>query len=201
MCKEFRYLFRVNAENPEIAVKALGFAVTGDPKSFRGIETSFVKNQDFITAVPIDIALSVPERAHIIYRYPDCQFIVTGVPAQRVANLADFGYKAYALSNEKELESFFKHFHQCEEGVAEDETVTAEEEVVEENMPEKKEASDELCTCSKENAPEKIEADRYYLDGKEVSKEEWEKEWSKAEKDLKEAFKDFSKEALYWWDF
>lgn len=72
--------------------------LTGDRSALDGADENILSQQDFITAVPIEIALSVPERARIRKAMPDCKWIVTGVPEKDVERLHDcLGYQVTYL--------------------------------------------------------------------------------------------------------
>lgn len=89
--KDFRFLVKVNPDNPKGATEALGGLLEGNREAF-DVDLDFLKQQDFITAVPIEIALTIPMRSQIMYCNPECNFIITGVPTSRVAKLLRYGY-------------------------------------------------------------------------------------------------------------
>lgn len=91
--KEFRYIFKVDHTDPEGTLRHVGEVVAGEPLAFQGVDANFVNQQDFITAVPIEIALTMDMRAKVIYVNPECRFVITGVPVFRIQNLIEFGYQ------------------------------------------------------------------------------------------------------------
>lgn len=190
---DFKYLFKVNAEHPEIALRCLGLKIANDANAFKGVELDFVRNQEFITAVPVEIALTVGARAELLFKYPDLKFIVTGVPAQRIAHLVDYGYEVYAILNDKEYTAFYDHWYESTrpESVNEEDKITlhpSDEEPVNEGGP--SEPVDEAGPsedCQKEEAKEengdpKPEY-RFWINGEEVSKEEFDEAVKKLEVD------------------
>ena len=90
--KEFKFIVKVTPNHPEKALEKLGEVVEKDKTAFQAVDLDFVRKCYFITAVPIEIALTTDLRMRNLYFYPDLRFIVTGVPASRVQNLIEFGY-------------------------------------------------------------------------------------------------------------
>lgn len=71
----------------------LSKALTGDESVLDNADLEYINKQDFITAVPIEIALSTTERNIIKKESPECQWIVTGIPANAVKHMQDdYGY-------------------------------------------------------------------------------------------------------------
>jgi len=175
---EFRVLIRVNKDQPEIAVKALGYKVVGDVNAFSEVDLDFIRKQDFITAVPIEIALTLKDRVEALYSHPNLRFIVTGVPARRVPNLYDLGYTAFAPLTEGDLirivseNSNEEKPKDCEKEVVPE----ADENVGDENLIPNK--PDEDNTTSIE--------EKYYVNGREVDKKQYKNAAKEFENDLKE---------------
>lgn len=93
---DFKYLVKVNPSDPTLAIKKLGSFVLGNENAFSSVDPNWASKQDFITAVPIAIALTVDMRAVIQANSPSTRFIVTGVTTENVKDLKEnFGYKVY----------------------------------------------------------------------------------------------------------
>lgn len=93
---DFKYLVKVNPSDPALAIKKLGLSVLGNENAFSSVDPDWASKQDFITAVPIAIALTVDMRAVIQANSPSTRFIVTGVTTENVKDLKEnFGYKVY----------------------------------------------------------------------------------------------------------
>lgn len=93
---DFKFLVKVNPSDPVLAIKKLGLFVLGNENAFSSVDPNWASKQDFITAVPIAIALTVDMRAVIQANSPSTRFIVTGVTTENVKDLKEnFGYKVY----------------------------------------------------------------------------------------------------------
>lgn len=90
--KDWRQIVRVDGHAVE-ALEKLAELVTGNKVAFRGTDTEFVQKCEFITAVPIEIALNMSDRATLKRRSPDTRWIITGVTAHDVENMVNcYGY-------------------------------------------------------------------------------------------------------------
>lgn len=97
---DFKFLVKVNPSDPTLAIKKLGLFVLGNENAFSSVDPDWAGKQDFITAVPIAIALTVDMRAVIQANSPSTRFIVTGVTTENVKDLKEnFGYKVYTDVN------------------------------------------------------------------------------------------------------
>lgn len=157
--KEFRFIVKVDHSNPIATLQKLGELVCEDQKAFDGVDVDFVQQQNFITAVPVEIALTTELRAKTLYFNPECRFIVTGVPVNRLSNLLEFGYAIF-------------------------DTLTVKEEIPEGDENPKDEAPVEDPAPVEEEAP-KEEKKTYWLNGKQISEEEFNKEVSEFKEKLK----------------
>ena len=155
--KEFRYIFKVDHTDPEGTLKHVGEMVAGEPAAFQSVDINFVNEQDFITAVPIEIALTMDMRARVLYQNPSCKFVITGVPVFKVASLVEYGYQVVAGNIQQPEDGTLKCADKKEE------------------VQEKEEPQDEA----------KKEA-RYWVDKKEVTKEEFLEEVKKMKNSLKD---------------
>lgn len=165
--KEFKYILKVDPTNPQRTLERLGELVIGEAEAFADIDIEFVKSQEFITAVPIEIALTIPMRAQILYNNPECRFIVTGVPSFRIKNLTEFGYQVYTTKVEipKEEEEGQGQEGPCDEKCDEGALRCADEE-------EKKPAPHvHVPVKLQEELPAPVK--KYYIGGNEVSKEDF----------------------------
>lgn len=92
MSKNFRVIVKVGAE-PLKALQKLGQVVTGNDQDFVSVDLDWIAKCEYITAVPVEIALSMEERAVLMKHVPTCEFIVTGIPANKVKRMVDrYGY-------------------------------------------------------------------------------------------------------------
>lgn len=157
--KEFRFIVKVDHSNPIKSLQKLGELVCEDQKAFDDVDVDFVQKQDFIVAVPVELSLTTELRAHLLYSNPDCRFVITGVPTHRLSNLLEFGFKIY-------------------DTVKIELNVEDEEEADKEEVPvEKKE----------EEVPvEKKEEQKFWVNGKEVDKKEFDAEVEKFKKSIGE---------------
>ena len=65
-----------------------------NPNCLDSTDLEFVNNQDYITAVPVEISLTVDERKAVRKANPETRWIVTGVGESDVTNLVvNYGYK------------------------------------------------------------------------------------------------------------
>lgn len=171
--KDFRILVKVNPAEPEKALKFLSEKLTGDPWILRDTDIDFVKKQDYITAVPIEIALDMETRAKLSYLIPGIRVIVTGVPACRVKSLQEYGYTAFNLDAKLEDK---------DEGVED----PIQNPVKKEEPEKKKELAEEEKSVCKEKEEE------YFFNGKKVTKDEYNEKLASFLKFYKDLFKNFS---------
>lgn len=97
MSKNSKTDFKVLVKSKDNAVSArkeLARAINPENEHcFDEANLDFINRQDYITAVPVEIALTVPDRKVILEQNPDLQFIITGVTANAAASLVDkYGY-------------------------------------------------------------------------------------------------------------
>lgn len=101
---KFNYLVKVDQSDPLVAVKKLGQLILNNGNAFSGVDATWIAKQDYITALPVAIALTVEMRAVVQANSPDTKFIVTGVTSANVADLVtDFGYTVYSTVPEEKL--------------------------------------------------------------------------------------------------
>lgn len=161
--KEFKFIVKVTPNHPEKALEKLGEVIEKDKTAFQAADLDFVRKCDFITAVPIEIALTTDLRARNLYLYPDLRFIITGVPASRVQNLIEFGY--LVLIDCLDLDEPEKE--------AKDED-KAEDEPKEEAEDEQDKANDPGEEEPKEKEPkESDETPKYFVNGHPATEEEF----------------------------
>lgn len=98
---DFRHLVRIDG-NVEEAVRTLSVVTIGDANALDGVDLNFLKDFDYITAVPIQIALSYIERANLIKGNPNVNFIVTGIDKEWVPTLQKMGYIAWEVEKVEE---------------------------------------------------------------------------------------------------
>lgn len=100
---DFKYLVKVNPNDPFAAARKLGQLILENENAFSGVDGTWIAKQDYITALPVAVALTVEMRAVVQANSPDTKFIVTGVTSTNVADLVtDFGYKVYHTVEIKE---------------------------------------------------------------------------------------------------
>lgn len=171
--KDFRILVKVNPAEPEKALKFLSEKLTGDPWLLRDTDIDFVKKQDYITAVPIEIALDMETRAKLSYLIPGIRVIVTGVPACRVKSLQEYGYTAFNLDAKLEDKD-----EEVEDPI--------QKPVKKKEPEEKKEVVEEEKSVCKEKEEE------YFFNGKKITKDEFNGKVAEFLKLYKDMFKNFS---------
>ena len=158
--KDFRFIVKVDHSDPTASLQKLGELVCANSEAFTEVDLEFIRNQDFIVTVPVEMSLTSEMRAHLLYKCPEVRFVVTGVPANRVSNLRELGFRvrdAVSDSDEEEVQKEEKKELEKKEDSKE---------------LEKKEEKKEL--EKKEEKKEVVE--KFYLNGKEVDKETFEKE-------------------------
>lgn len=81
--------------NANAARKMLAEALfPGHPECLDSTSLDFIKEMDYITALPVEVALSITDRAKLREQEPTVKWIITGVNAEDVSNLvANYGYK------------------------------------------------------------------------------------------------------------
>lgn len=93
---DFKVLVKVIPTDPMAALRKLGEKVTDDERSFVSLDPRWVAQQDYITAVPVEVALTVEMREVVQTHDPETRFIITGVTTENVDNLINmFGYKVF----------------------------------------------------------------------------------------------------------
>ena len=100
---DFKVQVKVNS-NPIEALKLLGKEVVGRADAFTrdNIDLSWIEKQDYITAVPIQIALTTEMRDEVMDKNPECRFIVTGVQNSGAEFLeAEYSYKTCFVNSPK----------------------------------------------------------------------------------------------------
>ena len=76
-----------------LALAELGMYVAGDSEYFHGLENVVdFKEWEFITAVPVEIALDADTRTRLMNKDGECRFVVTEVTPERVNTLKKYGY-------------------------------------------------------------------------------------------------------------
>lgn len=86
---DFKVLVKVAKTHELDTLKTLGKAIEGNEEAFLDVDPAWVAKQDFITAVPIEVALTMEVRDAVMRNNSNCRFIVTGVPVKRVKTLVD----------------------------------------------------------------------------------------------------------------
>ena len=183
--KEFKFIVRVTPNRPEKALEKLGEVVEKDRTAFQAVDLDFVRKCDFITAVPIEIALTTDLRMRNLYFYPDLRFIITGVPASRVQNLIELGYLV--------LTDFDLELPENDQGGTEEEPKESDECSKEED---KKEKEEQLPALEGEQVPAKA---KYFVNGLPATEEEFKTAHEEFKKKVEEF--GFSNNFRKWLDF
>ena len=106
---EFKYLVKVDKSNTVSSLRTLANLLGHVVNVFDKLDVEFIQDQDYITAVPVEIALSVQERQAILEKYPETRYIITGVRAEDVQRMQNYGYEVHAtrydLKTEEEIEA------------------------------------------------------------------------------------------------
>lgn len=89
---EWRYLFPCNYSVESIQ-KALMDKTSFDGETKFDISEEFVDNCDYITLVPIEVALDTETRERVRELSPKTRFIITGVHESDVSRLVKLGYE------------------------------------------------------------------------------------------------------------
>lgn len=163
---DFKILVRVDPEDPKKTLTILGQKVCGNAGAFETIDPIWAKKQDYLTAVPVEIALTVEMREVLQTHTPDARFVVTGVKTANVDNLVNmYGYKVFAPILENAVAS-----------------------EVRENKEENKNI---LQTAGTDIDPVKHEVS-YWINGKKVSQQEYDEKLLKLNGQIKEVFGNLS---------
>lgn len=159
---DFKILVKVDPEDPKKTLAILGQKVCGNAKAFETIDPVWAKKQDYLTAVPVEIALTVEMREVLQTHTPDARFVVTGVKTANVDNLVNmYGYRVFAPIFETGFE------------------------IVKENKEE--ENKNTLQTAGTDIDPVKHEVS-YWINGKKVSQQEYDEKLQKLSGQIKEVF-------------
>lgn len=76
-----------------LALAELGMYVAGNSEAFADLEKVIdLKGWEFITAVPVEVALDANTRTKLMSEDKDCRFVVTEVTPERVNTLKEYGY-------------------------------------------------------------------------------------------------------------
>lgn len=193
--KEFKFIVKVTPNRPEKALEKLGEVVEKDKTAFQAVDLDFVRKCDFITAVPIEIALTTDLRMRNLYFYPDLRFIVTGVPASRVQNLIEFGYLVLTDFDLELPEDESKE--EAEEGPKESDENPRELEESDENPREEDE--DRVKQEEHLSEPEEELTPKYFVNGHPATEEEFKTAHEEFKKKIEEF--GFSNNFRKWLDF
>lgn len=170
---DFKVLVKVNPEDSKAAVRKLGEKVLNDETAFASVDPVWVRKQDYITALPVQVALTVEMRAVVQANSPDTKFIVTGVTSENVDSLInEFGYKVYP-------------------------TYTIEDTVNPEN--DKDLEDNKLQSAGQAISPTTHQV-RYWINGEEVPQEKWEEKKEDFTKAWNEVWGDFGRKMMEFFD-
>ena len=103
---DWRQIVGING-NPEAAVECLAKQVTGNAEAFKGVDLDTIHDKfEYITAVPIEIALTTDARHVLMKSTPEVRWIITGVTPESVKRMVnEYGYnlsEAPRLSDNRE---------------------------------------------------------------------------------------------------
>lgn len=92
-------------DNAKAARKLLAETLLPEnPDCLNSTDLDFIGEQDYIAALPIELALSVKDRANLRLSNPEIRWIITGVREEDVTNLvANYGYKVLEPEREKPI--------------------------------------------------------------------------------------------------
>jgi len=90
--KEWRYIVPSGKGLAQAVKMTLSKKLMGTEDSFDSIDDSFFENVGFVTAVPIEIALTMPEREHVRVTCPNTKWIITGVKTEDLGTLQNLGF-------------------------------------------------------------------------------------------------------------
>ena len=86
---DWRQIVGIN-ENPEAAVEFLAKQVTGNAEAFKGVNLDTIHGKfEYITAVPIEIALTTDARHVLMKNTPEVRWIITGVTPESVKRMVN----------------------------------------------------------------------------------------------------------------
>lgn len=96
---EWRYIFPcTNFTAKEVKAALKDKLKFDEGVNFDNLEEGFIENQDYITVVPIQIALDMETRSRVIETMPTCKFIVTGVSEENLDRLLSLGFTVVNMS-------------------------------------------------------------------------------------------------------
>lgn len=170
---DFKVLVKVNPEDSRAAIKVLGEKVLNDETAFMSVDPVWVRKQDYITALPVQVALTVEMRAVVQANSPDTKFIVTGVTSENVDSLInEFGYRVYPTYTVKDV-------------------ANSEDDEDSEN--------NKLQSAGQAISPTTHQV-KYWINGKEVPQEKWEEKKKDFTKAWNEVWGDFGKKMMEFLD-
>lgn len=164
----FKFLVKVDPSNPKRAAEKLGELILNDKNVFASVDPTWTEKQDYITALPIAVALTVEMRAVVQANSPDTKFIVTGVTTKNVSKLIDdFGYKVFPSANISE-----------ESGKGEEES---------------KEKKTAVESAGQDTDGQKV---NYYYNGRKVDQKEWQQHHDEFMETWNDVWKGFGEKLL-----
>lgn len=102
--KDWKQIVQVG-DNAAVAREKLAELVVGNKHALDDADLDFIDSQEYITAVPVELALTTHDRNILMENHPECRLIVTGVTkesAERLAN--DYGYTVHVTIKKKKSE-------------------------------------------------------------------------------------------------
>lgn len=177
---DFKVLVKVNPEDSRAAIKVLGEKVLNDETAFMSVDPVWVRKQDYITVLPVQVALTVEMRAVVQANSPDTKFIVTGVTSENVDSLInEFGYKVYPTYTVKDVAKQYRGMDTCPE----------------DEDPE----NNKLQSAGQAISPTTHQV-KYWINGEEVPQEKWEEKKKDFTKAWNEVWGDFGKKMMEFLD-
>lgn len=103
MKKDWNIIVKCEKGRGEEVRAILAQSLTGDEHALDGANIDFINSQEYVTGVPVEIAMTTDQRNALMEANPNCRWIVTGVAARSVERLVnDYGYEVLTLPERTE---------------------------------------------------------------------------------------------------
>lgn len=98
MKKDFRYVITAGPDVNPANVRAKLVELLGvDKNSFDDITDNFLASVYAVSPIPVEVAMTMPEREKLMSVHPECRFIITGIPETSINMLKEHGYEVFEM--------------------------------------------------------------------------------------------------------
>ena len=98
--ENWRKIVEVVPDEVELALEVLALELGLEENTFKGVDLNALKDAEYITAVPIELALTADDRETIMRSNPNIRFVITRVQSDRVSIMvSELGYELIAVDD------------------------------------------------------------------------------------------------------